>query len=365
MASAPSEYSPDFGIPPGKLLEEYLDEREMSARQLGRRCGRSAKLITEIMSGKAPIEPETALQFERVLGMSAEIWLKMEAAYRLHLAKAEEIERWSSKAKWAEKFPLVEMRKRNVLPPVKTTADTIRQLLSFFGAGSIAACDNRFTELADVSYRHSPTFKSSEGSLLVWLRMGEVAAQDLECKDFDRTTFLKALRKIRTLTEQPIEDTIKKTQKYCADAGVVFLVVKPIQGIALSGISRWLSPRKALIQQTLRHLVDDHVWFTFFHEAAHLLLHSRKSMFIDAQNSSTGTTQEEAEANDWAANFLVSQEDLKDFIKGFGGAEDEIRTFAREQQIAPGIVVGQLQKRGILHFSKMNHLKQRYEWVEG
>jgi addiction module HigA family antidote len=364
VALTPAAYDPDFGVPPGKLLEEYLDERQMSARAFGRRCGRSAKLIVEIIAGKAPIEPETALQFERVLGMSADIWLQMEASYRLHLAKAHELERWSAVTKWADQFPVGEMRKRKVLPPAKTPADTIKQLLNFFGAGSIAACDERFSELADVSYRHSPSFMSSEGPLLVWLRLGEVEAQDIECKDFDRSTFLKSLRKIRTLTNEPYEVANKEMQQYSAAAGVAFVVVKPMPGVALSGISRWLTPRKALIQQSLRHMANDHFWFTFFHEAAHLLLHSRKSVFLDGKNIATGNTKEEKEANEWAANFLVPEDKLHEFIAGFEGTEDEIRSFAREQGISPGIVVGQLQKRSIIHYGKMNHLKQHYEWIE-
>src|SRR5689334_5462895 len=115
-------FEPDFVDPPGKLLEEYLEGRDMSAREFSRRCGRSSKLIVEIMSGKAPIEPATALQFERVLGMRADLWLKYEANYRLHLAKEEEAKRWVEE-QWADQFPTGEMLSRHVLPPWKDRTD--------------------------------------------------------------------------------------------------------------------------------------------------------------------------------------------------------------------------------------------------
>src|SRR6266851_4155598 len=90
MAHTQHLYQPNYVPPPGKMLEEFIEARELSARELARRCGRSAKLVVEIIAGKAPIEPETAMQLERVLGMDASVWLNMEAAYRLHVARAQE-----------------------------------------------------------------------------------------------------------------------------------------------------------------------------------------------------------------------------------------------------------------------------------
>lgn len=357
-------YRPTYGVAPGKLLQEFLESRGISARELARRCGRSPKLIVEIISGKAPIEPETALQFECVLGMDADVWLNMEAAYRLHLAKAEEIRRFASDIEWANRFPLKDMERRGLVTKASDPAERVRQLLRFFGAGSVEACRDRFAELASVSYRHSPSFKSSEEALLVWLRLGEIQADEIECKDFDRTTFLSMLGEIRKLTRDPIERFLPKIQAKCAEAGVVFGVVRPFDRVALSGISRWLSPRRAIIQQTLRHMANDHFWFTFYHEAAHLLLHSRKTIFIDGKGFGSAGPKEEQEANGWAANFLVPQNALTRFIESGHLSATNINAFADEQDIAPGIVVGQLQKRGVVPYSRLNKLKDWYRWTD-
>jgi HTH-type transcriptional regulator / antitoxin HigA len=228
----------------------------------------------------------------------------------------------------------------------------------------VSACRERFSELASVSYRHSPSFKSSEEALLVWLRFGERAADAMECADFDRARFIEELTRIRALTVKSIEVFIPEIVSRCAAAGVAFALVKPLDGVALSGISRWLTPRKALIQQSLRHKANDHFWFTFYHEAAHLLLHSRKSVFLDGNGYSSADPVEEEEANAWAANFLVPQAALRSFIAGFGGTASEVETFAASQGIAPGIVVGQLQKRGVLEFKHMNGLKVRFQWSD-
>ena len=90
--AATYRYQPDYAVPPGSLLEEYLVARGFSNAEFARRCGQSAKLVSEIVAGKAPVEPTTALQFERALGMDARIWLGIEADYRLHQTRTAEAE---------------------------------------------------------------------------------------------------------------------------------------------------------------------------------------------------------------------------------------------------------------------------------
>ncbi len=265
MPAESRDYRPDYGVPPGRLLDEYLDGLGISAREFSRRCGRSAKLIVEIIAGKAPIEPETAMQFERVLGMGADVWLTMEAHYRLRLAEVENEKRLAEQAPWARRFPLAELRRRGAIGRAGGAADDVRQLLAFFGVGSVEACRQRFEDMAAVSFRHSPSYDSHEESLVAWLRLGEVAAGEIECSDYDRGKFLDALREARALTLKPLAEALPLLRAACAQAGVAFVIVRAVPDIALGGISRWLSPRKGLIQQSLRHLANDHFWFTFFH----------------------------------------------------------------------------------------------------
>lgn len=81
------EYKPDYAVSPGSVLAEHLAAHGISQTELARRCGLSAKLIGEVVAGTAPLEPATASQLERVLGVSAHIWLGIESDYRLQLAR--------------------------------------------------------------------------------------------------------------------------------------------------------------------------------------------------------------------------------------------------------------------------------------
>ena len=69
------------------MLGEYLEVRGYSQAEFSSLCGLSHTLFGGILAGKAPIEAETVLRFEKVLGLSASVWANMESIYRLQLAK--------------------------------------------------------------------------------------------------------------------------------------------------------------------------------------------------------------------------------------------------------------------------------------
>ena len=360
MAKSSNQYNPDYAVPPGWILEEHLEARNLSQAEFAKRCGRSAKLISEIISGKAPVEPDTAIQFQKVLGMDAGIWLGIESDYRLHLAKEREKSDAADSAGWLSRFPVRELVKRGVIDNPESDADALLKILSFFGVGSVKAWMDKFGS-ASVAYRHSPSFSSDEVALATWLRLGEIAAEKQECTDYREVEFKKSLVEIRGLTREPIEESGSKTQHLCNQSGVALVFVKPLPDTALSGAARWLTPRKALIQLSLRHKSDDQLWFSFFHEAAHIILHSKKGVFIDGRNG--GDDKTEVEANDWASRILVPQSDWEHFVDTPPRGNQDVLAFANRQGIAPGIVVGRLQHEGLLAWnSTMNRLKQRYKW---
>ena len=232
-------------------------------------------------------------------------------------------------------------------------------LLAFFRVGSVEAWTARYG-LANVAYRHSPCFESDEAALATWLRLGETEADRQPCADYDEGRFRRATREIRGLTRMPIGEALASAQQLCNRAGVALVPVKPLPRTALSGAAWWPSPRKAIIQLSARHKSDDHLWFGFFHEAAHILFHGKRSVFVDGEDQA-GI---EAEANEWAANALVARAEWDRFVATSPRGKSAVLGFAEEQGIAPGIVVGMLQHAGLLPWTHLNRLKTRYRWQE-
>ena len=359
MATEMNQYRPDYAVPPGWVLGERLEVQGISQAEFARRCGRSPKLISEIIAGKAPLEPTTALQFEKVLGVDASIWLGIESDYRLFKAREAEAEIAAAEPKWAERFPIREMVKLGVIEKPNSDADAVSLLLAFFGVASVHAWEARYSAL-NIAYRHSPSFESHEGALLVWLRLGELYATEQPCEEYNATDFKRATRQIRSLTLAPIEQALSKAARLCNDAGVALVLVPPLKGTAVSGAASWLSRRTPLLALSARHKSDDHLWFSFFHEAAHILLHGKNQVFVDALRGNHSNL--EREADEWASNALVSKIAWQDFVATKPRSKNAVLTFARKHGIAPGIVVGMLQHEHHLPWPHLNGLKVRYEW---
>jgi Zn-dependent peptidase ImmA (M78 family) len=112
---------------------------------------------------------------------------------------------------------------------------------------------------------------------------------------------------------------------------------------------------------SFRYVSDDHFWFTFFHEAGHLLLHDTKTLFLEGGDLCSG--KEEQEANDFASNVLVAPEDQR-AMRALPVDGRAVMRFARQIGVSPGIVVGQLQHLGIFTRRQLNNLRVRYSWAE-
>ena len=118
---------------------------------------------------------------------------------------------------------------------------------------------------------------------------------------------------------------------------------------------------KAIIQLSLRYKSDDHLWFTFFHEAGHISLHGKREVFLEDGETKT---EKEQQADRFAANLLIPPSEFARFKPaGKHYSKTDVVKFADRIGLAPGIVVGRLQREELLPYSHLNGLKRRLVWV--
>jgi len=202
--------------------------------------------------------------------------------------------------------------------------------------------------------------------LAAWLRKGELEAQQIQCADYDDVKFQNVLVSVRELTLKPPEEFQMELQDFCAGAGIAVVFVPLLKGVRASGATQWLSPRKAAIQLSLWYKKDDHFWFSFYHEAFHVLHSEKKAVFIDVGDQHIQAYNEEEEKiNRFAQEALVPERALKRFLNTWNKSKKGIEAFAEHLGIAPGIVVGRLQHEGIVPHRYYNGLRRRFQWAEG
>lgn len=350
-------FEPDYAVPPGRTLQETLEALGMDQRELATRTGLTPKHINQVVQGNAPITQETSLRLERATGVPARLWNNLEMNYREQLAKLEEQTRLKAELVWLKEIPIDELARREKVQKHSDPVLTLRSVLNFFGVVNVEAW-KRVWLSPTVAFRKSSAFKARPGVMATWLRLGELDAQAIQCQPYDREKFKTALEEIRALTTEPPEVFVPKMRQRCADAGVAVVLVPEITGAPVSGAAQWLTPEKAMIQLSLRYKTNDHFWFSFFHEASHILHDGKKDKFIDV-NHEKGESEERADR--FASNILIPPEH-SGALASLKIAKD-VKSFAKTIAIAPGIVVGRLQHDGRLRYNQLNSLKVHFQWA--
>ena len=358
-----NQYGPDYVSPPGETLSEILGMIGMSQAELADRTGRAKKTINEIVKGKAHITPKIALEFETVLGVSASFWNNRETQFREYSARIEEQERLKKHFRWLDQFPVSKMVKLGWVEGFKDKVQQLREMLKFFQISSPGQWERYVKTYTDqVVFRKSETFKNNIPATIAWLRQGEIQARTAQCRSFDSGRFREALGAIRSLTIEPPETFRSKMVDLAADAGLALVFVPELPSTKISAATRWLSPTKPMIQLSLLYKKNDQFWFSFFHEAAHIILHGKRDFFI--QNGDDQPGEKENAANSYAANFLILPAQFRALVKYGKPSKDRVLQFASDLGIAPGIIVGRLQRDKILPWSHYNDLKASFEWAD-
>ena len=358
MATDPEILS-DLPIHPGETLAGVIEEHGLTQSRLASLMGRPTQVINEIVRGKKNITPETATGLERVFNVPATFWISLQSRHDITLAKRVERAKLQHQTALLKDFRANELMKRGWIPRVNDKAMQVKELCKFLGVASLEV----HAATLPASFRITGGERYSDRTLAVWLRRGELLALQADLPAFDPTRFRAILNDIRALTVNTPDDFDDQMTQLCASAGVALVFVQELPKVGANGVTRWLHRGNPMIQLNLKWKWADIFWFTFFHEAGHVLQPKRHDVMHYGKRQSTDTRYEDA-ASKFATDILIPPTHWKHICGELimYSTSQRVKELAHEAGVHPGIVVGRLQHERRIRYSEMNELRTKFEW---
>ena len=354
------KYEPQYAICPGETIRESIEALGLTQKEFAARLGITEKHLITLINGDCALTNEMALKLEHATGTPARIWNSFESGYREQLTKIKMAQEIQEHSDWLKAMPFKVIADHLKILNTKNISEKYFSILKFFGVADYDAWENSRPAIA---YRKGATFKDSslkqQCAIQTWLRFIELQAMEIDVPEYNKSQFKNAVEQIRTLTTLQPEEFLPKMESLCNQAGVVFILEKEIPGASVNGAVRWIRQNKTpVICLNLRGKYNDIFWFTFFHEAGHLLV-GKKELFIDTPEQYT--SEEEDKANQFAANILFPKQTINELESL--ETEEQIKEFSNRINLHPGCVAGQMAHRKLIPYnSPLLQLREKYQW---
>lgn len=349
-----------FAIHPGRILADELTARGMTHAELALRAGTSAKNVSEIIAGKAPISPDMAIKLEYALGTPAHVWNSLQMNYQEALLRDKAKEYQAAEEEHAKQINYTDLRKINSsLPDVRKPSDRIEALRRMFGVSSLAAIfatdSSRYLACAMRSNAVTIGKSPDRYALISWLRVGEITAGRISCPDYDAKQLKKCLPEIKKLIyEKQIPDAWKEIWKLLFNCGVKLVSVPYLSKTYVNGAVRWIGDNPVIIMSD-RNGFADIFWFSLIHEIGHIIKHGRKYACLAFEDSVKCFDRpvEETEADEFAAEFFIDKADYEAFIASYTTNDYlSAQRFAQKNQIPDYILIGRLAHDGLFGWNQ-------------
>lgn len=348
-------FSPDWVTPPGATVADFMQSRSISESELASRLACPPDLLARLLTGTAPVTLELADALAKVFGAPSGFWLRREEDYRDRLRALS----GPSRQEWIGCLPTRDMRRWGWVPSSARGEELINECLRFFDVASPREWQSAYIEPGPrAAFSASSSYDGDPAATATWLRRGQLVAEARECAPLDRAGFESILPRLRRVTRlRDPEKFLPVLKRECAASGVAVVVERAPNGCRASGAVRTLVDR-VLLLLSARFLSDDHFWFAFFHEAAHVVLHPEYETVVEWEDKG-GLLEDEA--NEYASETLIPEVHRKE-MRCLPAQHRAVVRFAVKVGIAPGVVVGQMQHERLIGFNQLNGLKARFRW---
>lgn len=337
---------------PGRELGELLEELGMGPKEFAARTNKPEQTITAILKGDSSITPDMAVLFETVIRVPAHYWLSRQRQHDESKARLQREAEIAGLADWAKQFPLTEMMKKGWLPTTAAAPEKVQGLLTYFQVSSKEGWENYYCKSQlKVQFRLSLANTREPQALSAWLRRGELQAQELDAPPYSESAFKAVLPALKQVMATHPADFFDQLRELCRGAGVRVVHTPCLPKAPISGATRWLKPDQPLLQLSGRYKRNDSFWFTFFHEAGHILLHGSKEIFLESVDYAGKDDAKEADADAFAVKWVFSEQQEQELLTQIPLNEAKVLAAAQRYGTHPAIIMGRLQYKKLIPFS--------------
>ena len=337
-----STYPDHLVASPGEVLEDWLDEKGMSQRELADRTSKSEKFVSQLINGKVSLTADTAHDLELVTGVGAATWLRMEGSYQAAKRRQAAIAAATYPLSPIEKTVTAFLRKQRIISaPARATGEQRMELFALLGVNSATGLERLATRRA-AAFRVSAAYVPEPLATEVLIALAYREAELIDVDAFDPNALRGLLPELRACTQLSPSEGAERARARLAHAGVALVFLPNVPKAHCNGVTLW-NAHGPVVAITDRGRREDIFWFTLFHELAHVLDEHRSDIYLEGPGG--GKTVAERRADAFATESLIprDQEHLLEEIVSFG----DLERVANALGVGEGVVIGQLHYRGL------------------
>lgn len=359
-----NEFQPNWIYPPSKIIENFIILNNVEVSTLH---PETQKIIHDLISKNITIDISVSKVLQKTIGGTIQFWLNIQNQFTLNILR---IENSYVDNNFADYKDLVnELKKTDWIP--NSNYDYLDQvhLKNFFGASEFSLLTKKYIiqNNLGVRFKHIGQYNSSELNIATLVRKAELEVKkQLISYPWDKSLFIEKLQEIKELSKiKKFNDFKQELQHICNRCGVAFIVLDTLNQSPVRGISKFINHHTGLILITTKYNSDYVFWQTFFHEAGHLVLHSKEMVFSEKGDLLIAASQElETQADDFMLSHILYPYRIEDVIVMFNkklmySAKEKswrnICQIAQKINISPSLLTGILKSQGVIPYNYFNN----------
>ena len=358
-----NEYNGIYAFHPGYYIAELSDELEINHTELALRLGVTSNTISLLIDGKTDITSKIASKLSAMTGTSAELWLGLQIEYDKKIQKIIQEQALEEQRETERGLIYKYFEEVAGLPRTRLWRERIINLCGYLNVSDLRILGQQ--SIVANFRKGTRTFNTQNMvNAQAWVqtainiaRANPIGATQLDILEAN-------LPEIREMTLKTRTDFLPVIRRIFKESGVSFVLLPYLKNSCINGAVKWLNSEHVLLALNDRRCYADTFWFSLFHEIRHILQKKVQSVFLSYEHNNDMLSIDEAlekDADKFARDYLIPPKEYAIFEKNNSFLETDIRKFAKDICIHPGVLVGRLQHDGHIAPSQYNQFRQKYK----